>query len=193
MQDWASHGSSSWSNAILVIQQGFVPDSISTDLRVGSMNRGMKDMTNVMSKILNQNVPLADVIRMSTINPATQIKRPELGLGAGRVTDPNALALEIRRILGREQRVIDVWNGITVLAAPYEEPAGRSVLVTALNYAYQPLPVQMRVRGTFSVVQYESPAEGAALLPYIHIAGYTEFLLPALRIGARVFLSQELQ
>jgi len=138
MQDWASHGSSSWSNAILVIQQGFVPDSISTDLRVGSMNRGMKDMTNVMSKILNQNVPLADVIRMSTINPATQIKRPELGLGAGRVTDPNALALEIRRILGREQRVIDVWNGITVLAAPYEEPAGRSVLVTALNYATSP-------------------------------------------------------
>jgi dihydroorotase len=75
-----------WSNAIPAIQQGFVPDSISTDLHTGSMNAGMKDMTNVMSKILNQNVPLADVIRMSTINPATQIKRPELGhlsVGAG--------------------------------------------------------------------------------------------------------------
>ena len=48
--------------------------------------KGMKDMANLMSKILNQNVPLADVIRMSTINPATQIKRPELGhlsVGAG--------------------------------------------------------------------------------------------------------------
>jgi dihydroorotase len=79
-------GSFSWSNAIPAIQQGFVPDSISTDLHAGSMNRGMKDMTNVMSKILNQNVPLADVIRMSTINPATQIKHPELGhlsVGAG--------------------------------------------------------------------------------------------------------------
>jgi dihydroorotase len=79
-------GSFSWSNAIPAIQQGFVPDSISTDLHTGSMNRGMKDMTNLMSKILNQNVPLADVIRMSTINPATQIKRPELGhlsVGAG--------------------------------------------------------------------------------------------------------------
>ena len=79
-------GSFSWSNAIPAIQQGFVPDSISTDLHTGSMNAGMKDMTNVMSKILNQNVPLADVIRMSTINPATQIKRPELGhlsVGAG--------------------------------------------------------------------------------------------------------------
>ena len=79
-------GSFSWSNAIPAIQQGFVPDSISTDLHVGSMNRGMKDMTNLMSKILNQNVPLADVIRMSTINPAMQIRRPELGhlsVGAG--------------------------------------------------------------------------------------------------------------
>jgi hypothetical protein len=109
------------------------------------------------------------------------------------VADPNAFALEIRRMLGRERRIIDVWNGITVLAAPYQEPDGRSVLVTALNYAYDPLPVQMRVRGTFSVVQYESPEEGTALLPHRHIAGYTEFLLPALRIGARVFLSQEMQ
>lgn len=109
------------------------------------------------------------------------------------VADPNAFALEIRRMLGRERRVIDVWNGITVLAAPYQEPDGRSVLVTVLNYAYDPLPVQMRVRGTFPVVQYESPEEGTALLPHRHIAGYTEFLLPALRIGARVFLSQELQ
>jgi hypothetical protein len=109
------------------------------------------------------------------------------------VADPNAFALEIRRMLGREQRVIDIWNGITVLAAPYQEPDGRSVLVTALNYAYDPLPVQMRVRGTFAVVQYESPEEDAVLLPHRHIAGFTEFLLPALRIGARVFLSQELQ
>jgi hypothetical protein len=109
------------------------------------------------------------------------------------VADPNAFALEVRRILGREQRVVDIWNGITVLAVPYQEPDGRSVLVTALNYAYEPLPVQMRVRGTFAVVQYESPEEEATLLPHRHIAGYTEFLLPALRIGARVFLSQELQ
>ncbi len=118
-------------------------------------------------------------------------------LGEGRVVellkgvgDPNAFALDVRRILGRERRVIDVWNGITVLTAPYEEPDGASVMVTVLNYAHQPLPVQIRVRGTFSVVQYESPEERAALLPYRHIAGYTEFLLPALRIGGRVFLSQ---
>jgi dihydroorotase len=88
-------GSFSWSNAIPAIQQGFVPDSISTDLHVGSMNRGMKDMTNLMSKILNQNVPLADVIRMSTSNPATQIKRPELGhLGVGAGADVAVLRVD---------------------------------------------------------------------------------------------------
>jgi dihydroorotase len=88
-------GSFSWSNAIPAIAQGFVPDSISTDLHVGSMNAGMKDMTNVMSKILNQNVPLADVIRMSTVNPATQIKRPELGnLSVGSGADVAVLRVD---------------------------------------------------------------------------------------------------
>ena len=107
------------------------------------------------------------------------------------VTDPNAFALEVRRMLGRERRVIDVWNGITVLTVPYAAPDRRSVMVTVLNYAHQPEPVQMRVRGTFAAVQYETPERDAALLPYRHIAGFTEFLLPELRIGGRVFLSQE--
>ena len=43
------------------------------------MNAGMKDMTNVMSKLLNLGSPLAEVIRMSTWNPAKEIKRPLLG------------------------------------------------------------------------------------------------------------------
>jgi len=75
------HGGGSfwWRQAIPAIKQGFRPDSISTDLHIGSMNSGMKTMLNVMSKILNQDVPLYDVIEMSTSNPANQIKRPELG------------------------------------------------------------------------------------------------------------------
>ena len=107
------------------------------------------------------------------------------------VGDPSAFALEMRQLLGRDRRVIDIWNGITVLSASYEEPGGKSVLVTAVNYAHQPLPVQLRVRGTYAQVHYESPEEGLTLLPYLHRDGHTEFLLPALRIGARVFLSPE--
>ncbi|HZT31512.1 MAG TPA: amidohydrolase/deacetylase family metallohydrolase [Bryobacteraceae bacterium] len=75
------HGSGSfyWYVAVPFFQQGFYPDSISTDLHTGSMNGGMKDMTNVMSKVLNLGVPLAEVIRMSTWNPAQEIKKPQLG------------------------------------------------------------------------------------------------------------------
>jgi dihydroorotase len=72
-------GSFSWKNAVPVVSQGFWPDSISTDLHQSSMNAGMKDMLNVMSKILNLGVPIYDVIRLSTINPANQIKRPQHG------------------------------------------------------------------------------------------------------------------
>ncbi len=104
--------------------------------------------------------------------------------------DPNRFALDVRQQLGREHRVVDIWNGITVLAAPYAEPNGTSALLTVLNYARQPLPVQLRIAGTYSQVQYESPEEGATLLPQQHRDGYTEFVLPALRIGGRVFLTR---
>jgi hypothetical protein len=105
--------------------------------------------------------------------------------------DPNAFALQIRQLLGRDHRVIDIWNGITVMTVPYREPNGNGVLVTALNYAHQPLPVQLRVRGTFSQVHYESPDDPLALVPFQHRDGYTEIVLPALRIGGRIFLSQQ--
>jgi hypothetical protein len=118
-------------------------------------------------------------------------------LGEGRVLevssgigDPNAFAMEVRQVLGPEHRVIDIWNGITVLTAPFREPGGDSVLLTVLNYTAQPLPVQLRIKGTFRVVQYESPGEAAVLLPYEHRNGCTEFVLPALKLGGRVFLNQ---
>jgi hypothetical protein len=104
-------------------------------------------------------------------------------------TDPNALALDIRRQLGRHNRAIDIWNGTTVIAAPFEDPEEEGVLVTVVNYAHQPLPVQMRVRGSFSQVHYESPEQEATLLSFERRDGYTEFVIPALRIGGRLFLN----
>jgi hypothetical protein len=107
------------------------------------------------------------------------------------LADPNAFALQVRQALGPQNRVIDIWNGITVLVAPYQELEDRSVLVLALNYAEQPVPVQIRVRGLFSLVQFESPGEPPSLLPYQHRDGGTEFVLPVLRVGGRVFLSAD--
>ena len=91
------HGAGSfwWRQAVLAVRQGFLPDSISTDLHVISMNAGMKDMTNVMSKFLNLGVSLYEVVKRSTVNPAMQIQRPELGhLGVGAAADIAVLRLE---------------------------------------------------------------------------------------------------
>ena len=88
-------GSFYWNIAVPAFNQGFWPDSISTDLHTGSMNAGMKDMTNVMSKVLNLKIPLAQVIRMSTWNPAQEIHRKDLGhLDVGAEADITVLAVE---------------------------------------------------------------------------------------------------
>ncbi len=88
-------GSFVWFLAVPAIKAGWTPDSISTDLHVGSMNAGMKDMPTTMSKILNLGVPLYDVIRMSTMNPAMQIHRPEYGhLSVGAGADVTVLRLD---------------------------------------------------------------------------------------------------
>ena len=91
------HGAGSFlfRQAVAAVKQGFIPDSISTDLHTASMNAGMKDMINVMSKFLNLGMSLQDVILRSTWNPARQIKRPDLGhLGAGSTADVAVLSLK---------------------------------------------------------------------------------------------------
>lgn len=87
-------GSFSFLQAIPAVKQGFTPDSISTDLHTSSMNAGMKDMLNVMSKFLNMGMPLDNVIACSTGHPARQIHREELGnLSVGSDADVTVLRL----------------------------------------------------------------------------------------------------
>jgi dihydroorotase len=88
-------GSFAWRVAVPAVKEGFVPDSISTDLHVGSMNAGMKDMLNVMSKFLALGLTLDDVIARSTWNPAREIKQDGLGhLSVGAGADVAVLRLE---------------------------------------------------------------------------------------------------
>jgi dihydroorotase len=90
------HGAGSfyWRQAIPAVKQGFVPDSISTDVHRESMNAGMKDMLNLMSKFLNMGMSLDDVIACSTWHPAREIHHEELGnLSVGSVADVAALRL----------------------------------------------------------------------------------------------------
>jgi dihydroorotase len=87
-------GSFVFRNAAPSVEQGFYPDSISTDLHTGSMNGAMMDMVTTMSKLLVLGVPLKEVIRESTDNPAKEIKHPELGhLSVGAVADVTVLNL----------------------------------------------------------------------------------------------------
>src|SRR5205085_1876469 len=87
-------GSLLFRQAVPAVKQGFIPDSISTDLHVGSMNAGMKDMLNVMSKFLIMGMSLDEVILRSTWNPAREIKREELGhLSQGAPADVAVLRL----------------------------------------------------------------------------------------------------
>jgi dihydroorotase len=88
------HGSGSFwfRNAVPAQKQGFIPDSMSTDLHTGNYN--VVSMTNVMSKFLAMGVPLDDIIRRSTVNPAAEIHRPELGtLAVGKDADIAVLEL----------------------------------------------------------------------------------------------------
>lgn len=88
-------GSFFWSQAIPSIKQGFLADVISSDLHTGSMNSGMKDMCNLMSKFLSMGLSVQDVILRSTWNPAKVIKRPELGnLSVGSEADIAILSID---------------------------------------------------------------------------------------------------
>ena len=87
-------GAFDWRQAIPSVQQGFIADVISSDLHIGSMNTGMKDMANLLSKFLNMGLSLNDVISRATINPAMAIKRTELGnLSVGSVADVAVFSL----------------------------------------------------------------------------------------------------
>jgi dihydroorotase len=91
------HGAGSFlfRQAVPAMRQGFAPDSISTDLHIGSMNSGMKDMLNVMSKFLNMGMSLDDVIAKSTWAPSREFHLDSLGnLAVGAPADVAVLRVD---------------------------------------------------------------------------------------------------
>ena len=84
------HAAGSFTLRLVVpaVQQGFIPDSISADLFADTPYTVGINLANVMSKFLCLGVPLEEVIRRTTLNPAQMIHRPELGnLGVGSPAD----------------------------------------------------------------------------------------------------------
>lgn len=92
----AGHGGGSFlfRQAVPAMAQGFSPDVISTDLHTGSMNGGMKDILNTMSKFLNMGMRVEEVIAANTSRAADVIRRPDLGhLAVGSEADIAVLAV----------------------------------------------------------------------------------------------------
>ena len=88
-------GSFKFSLAVPMIKQGFKPDSISTDLHVGSMNSATKDILNVASKFMAIGLTLPEVIADMTAHPAREIRHEELGnLSVGSVADIAVISVQ---------------------------------------------------------------------------------------------------
>jgi dihydroorotase len=85
------HGSGSFAYRVadIAFAEGFMPDTISTDLHSLSSNGPVFDLPTTMSKFLALGMPLADVIAAVTARPAAAIGRAStLGrIDVGRIAD----------------------------------------------------------------------------------------------------------
>ncbi len=105
----------------------------------------------------------------------------------GPVIDPETFAQDVRRLIDKDRVMISLWNALTTVAVPYGV-SGREKIVEFVNYAQEPIPIQVRLKGSFPSIRYETPEEGCceSLTP-VQRGGFTEFVLPSLRIAGRVY------
>ncbi|GAA3765389.1 amidohydrolase/deacetylase family metallohydrolase [Terriglobus aquaticus] len=88
-------GSFAWTVAKPIVASGYKPDSISTDLHVGSMNNGMKDLLNVADKLLVLGETVPEVIAQMTSHPAHEIRQEQYGnLSVGGIADVAVLSVD---------------------------------------------------------------------------------------------------
>jgi dihydroorotase len=79
-----------------MLELGFAPDVISSDVHMRSVDGPAHDVLATMSKFLFLGLPLKDVVRAATAAPAAAIRRPDLGtLAVG--TTGDATLVEIRK------------------------------------------------------------------------------------------------
>jgi protein-tyrosine-phosphatase len=108
------------------------------------------------------------------------------------VTDPETFAQDIRRLLARDHALISLWNGLTTIAVPYTSNGRDVEEIEFINYAADPLPVQVQVKGSFRSVRYENPGHACCQsLALVQHNGFTEFVIPELRIAGRVHLAAD--
>ncbi|MFK8025125.1 MAG: amidohydrolase/deacetylase family metallohydrolase [Ilumatobacter sp.] len=79
-----------------LVDQGYVPDTISTDLNIFNIGGPVYSLAETMTKILALDIDLVDVIAMCTTNPAEAIGRADRygTLAVGRTAHVSVLSLE---------------------------------------------------------------------------------------------------
>ena len=106
------------------------------------------------------------------------------------VDDPDTFAADIRRLLEKHTPMISLWNALTTIAVPYENSKSGELAIDLVNYAQDPVPVQVRVQGAFDSIRYETPEDGCCSTLKGHLeAGFTEFIVPQLRTAGRIYLA----
>ena len=105
------------------------------------------------------------------------------------VSDPETFAQDIRRLLGKRDALLSLWNGLTTIAVPYKDSGGKTTQLELVNYAGEPVRLQVQVKGSFSILRYETPEHRCCQsLEPVHHDGFTEFVIPEIRIAGRVHL-----
>ncbi|MBM3734482.1 MAG: amidohydrolase family protein [Acidobacteria bacterium] len=80
------------------IGQGFLPDTVSTNLTVGSARLPEASMMTTLSKLVNLGVTVNDALERVTAGPARALRRPDLGtLREGGPADLALIAVESER------------------------------------------------------------------------------------------------
>lgn len=131
-------GSFAFKTARAMLANGFLPDTISSDVHALCINGPAFDQVTTMSKFLCLGMPLADVVAASTVNTAFALKRPELGsLKPGSVGDATILSIKDGRFdyvdvvgehLTGDRRIVS--DGV-VIAGRWWHPKPSGVLKTA--------------------------------------------------------------
>ncbi len=131
-------GSFGFGTARAMLENGFMPDCISSDVHVLSIEGPAYDLLVTMSKFLCLGMPLVEVIRAATSAPAAAVRRDDLGtLEPGVGADASVLELRSGSFeyedvdgvkLGGDQRL---FAGGTVIAGRWwDGPAPRAGPVT---------------------------------------------------------------
>ena len=109
------HGSGSFSFEVArrALEQGFLPDTISTDLYHANLNGPVWDLPTTLTKFLALGVPLMDVLQRATCNPARALGEPEVGtLAVGGPADIAVLSLQegsYTLVDSRQETVTSPW------------------------------------------------------------------------------------